>query len=151
MKIIKQHLFLFLVLIFFSSLTSCEIFEDILDDHKTSNRQKYIGVWQNDSLTTKIYSNGELISTTTQSLEGNTFEMRKNGTYTTANASGEVYLDGSWKLVCIEGQDQILLDKGTALERSYDVKLITKNKLVTNDKVAIDQNSYYDYTFTYYK
>jgi hypothetical protein len=145
-----SYLLTYLFLLTFS-LSGCELFKDILEENpRKVKREDFIGLWKNDSLSTKVYTNGVLTGTTKQSLIGSTFEMRKNGTYTTAGTQG-VFLNGTWELVSANNCYQILLDKGDALERSYDVKLITKNRLVTNRKVAISEDVTEEYTFSYFK
>jgi hypothetical protein len=132
------------------AVTSCELFEDLFKETTKPARKDFIGLWQNDSLETKVYVNDAISGVTKQSLKGNTFEMRENGTYTTAGVNG-TYLDGTWELLSRNNTYQILLDKGEALERIYDVKLISKNKLITNRKVAISGTVTEEYTFSYFR
>lgn len=151
MKHFKLASSFFLFFLFTLTLSSCELFKDLLEENtRKVERKDFVGLWKNDSLITNVYTNNVLTDTKKQSLSGNTFEMRENGTYTTTGVGG-TYLDGTWKLVANKSKYQILLDKGNSLERSYDVKLISKNKLVTNRKVEIGDGLTEEYTFSYFK
>lgn len=151
MRKINANLFFVFILLSICSLSGCQLFEDLLKEHQARTaREDFIGLWKNDSLETKVYENGILTEVRNQSLQGNTFEMRDNGTYTTAGPSG-VLLNGTWELLSKGNMYQILLDKGKDIERVYDVKKITRNKLVTNRRVTIDNYRIEEYTFSYYK